>query len=132
MNTISISLIKLHPKLRSYVLAMKVKVLYFLFFSSVISFFCFPFYKSYIDTVTYSETINTSPNQFKKCDPDIAPFYIYDLPDRYNMSLSSNCTSINQWFSLCPYYENHGMGQQFNKSSWYNTYQFNADLLFYT
>ncbi|KAF3322770.1 Xyloglucan galactosyltransferase KATAMARI1 [Carex littledalei] len=36
-----------------------------------------------------------------------------------------------KWFSLCPYYENHGMGQQFNKSSWYNTYQFTADLLFY-
>jgi xyloglucan galactosyltransferase MUR3 len=115
---------------------MNVKVLsflffFFFFFFSVVSYFLFPLYGPKFDVLTDSETLKTPPTASTKCDPDIAPFYIYDLPDRFNMAQRSNCNNINPWFSMCPYFDNHGMGEPFNKSSWYNTYQFTADMLFH-
>ncbi|KAJ3699862.1 hypothetical protein LUZ61_003567 [Rhynchospora tenuis] len=43
----------------------------------------------------------------------------------------SKCSSLSPWFNVCPYLDNWGMGQPLSKSNWYNTYQFNADMLFH-
>lgn len=128
---IPISRCKHHPQI--VVLAMNVKVLSFLFFFSVVSYLFFNYYDSKFDAlaVTDSETLRTPSAKSTQCHPDIAPFYIYDLPDRFNMKLRSNCNTMNPWFSMCPYFDNHGMGEPFNKSNWYNTYQFTADMLFH-
>ncbi|KAJ1699360.1 hypothetical protein LUZ63_007872 [Rhynchospora breviuscula] len=110
---------------------MKVKVITFLIFSSIVPYIYFPYYISYLSITTNSETRKTS-TQSEQCEPDIAPFYIYDLPDRFNMMLViSNCSSVSSWFNICPYLDNRGMGQLFSKSNWYNTYQFTANMLFH-
>ncbi|KAJ3699861.1 hypothetical protein LUZ61_003566 [Rhynchospora tenuis] len=110
---------------------MNAKVLTFLAFFSIASYLFLPYYGSDLEATPNSETHKTQ-SQSNQCDPDIAPFYIYDLPDRFNMTLvARNCSILNPWFNMCPYFDNQGMGQPLGKPSWYNTYQFNADMLFH-
>ncbi|KAJ3699858.1 hypothetical protein LUZ61_003563 [Rhynchospora tenuis] len=80
------------------------------------------------------------PINSEQCDPDIAPFYIYELPDRFNKALLSNCSALDPWLNKCPYIENQGLGQPLHKKksrwyntplSWYDTYQFSADMIFH-
>jgi xyloglucan galactosyltransferase MUR3 len=111
---------------------MNVKVLGSLAFLSITCYLFFPYYRPHFDIFTNnSELRGAPPVQSTKCDPDIAPFYIYELPDRFSEVLHHNCSSINPWKNMCPYFENNGMGQPFNKTNWYNTYQFSADMLFH-
>ncbi|KAJ4793401.1 Xyloglucan galactosyltransferase KATAMARI [Rhynchospora pubera] len=111
---------------------MYVKVLVFCIFFSVATYSIFPYYTSDLDLSPYSGTQKAPEIQSIQCDPDIAPFYIYDLPERFNEALLSNCSNLDPWRDMCPYVENNGMGQPFNESSsWYNTFQFTADLIFH-
>ncbi|KAJ1699361.1 hypothetical protein LUZ63_007873 [Rhynchospora breviuscula] len=110
---------------------MNIKVLTFLFFFSVVSYLLYPYTNSNLDAITDLETEKEPPTKSKQCDPDIAPFYIYDLPDRFNLGLLNNCSYIDRWKDMCSYFANQGMGQPFTKPNWYNTYQFTADMLFY-
>ncbi|KAJ4764516.1 Xyloglucan galactosyltransferase KATAMARI [Rhynchospora pubera] len=111
---------------------MYVKVIVFCIFFSVATYSIFPYYTSDLDLSPYSGTQKAPEIQSIQCDPDIAPFYIYDLPERFNEALLSNCSNLDPWRDMCPYVENNGMGQPFNESSsWYNTFQFTADLIFH-
>ncbi|KAF3329710.1 xyloglucan galactosyltransferase KATAMARI1 [Carex littledalei] len=109
---------------------MSVKVLTFLAFFSIACYLFFPSYSPNFDIFANS-VIGVPPVQSKQCDPDIAPFYIYDLPPRFSEPLIRNCSGFNPWKNMCPYFENQGMGQPLNKSSWYNTYQLTADMIFH-
>lgn len=105
-----------------------VKVLASLSFFSVVSYMFFP----YFDAITDSDTQNETPLiQSEQCDPDIAPFYVYNLPIRFNEGLLKYCSTMDSYKNMCHYFGNQGMGQPFNQSGWYNTYQFTADMLFY-
>lgn len=118
---------------------MKLKLYSFLFFSLVVSYTSLSHLTSNLDVLIKFETQKAPPISAQRCDPDIAPFYIYELPDRFNKALLSNCTKLDPWLNKCPYIENQGLGQLLYKksswyntrSSWYNTYQFSADMIFH-
>jgi xyloglucan galactosyltransferase MUR3 len=118
---------------------MKLKVFSFLFFSVLVSYTSLSYFTSNLDVLIKFETQKAPSISFNKCDPDIAPFYIYDLPDRLNKALLNNCTKLDPWLNKCPYIENDGLGQPLYKKSiwhkthlsWYNTYQFSADMIFH-
>ncbi|KAJ4817222.1 Xyloglucan galactosyltransferase KATAMARI [Rhynchospora pubera] len=165
---------------------MYVKVLVFCIFFSVATYSIFPYCTSDLDLSPYSGTQKAPEIQSIQCDPDIAPFYIYDLPERFNEALLSNCSNLDPWvrlderrrrrrkmgrkknykqfklftklhtsqyfFPLLPFFPsshtypnahhggicalmlktmawaNHLTNQA---SSWYNTFQFTADLIFH-
>jgi xyloglucan galactosyltransferase MUR3 len=91
----------------------------------------FPYYSPPFDVFTNTGLQGSPPLQSTKCDLDIPPFYIYELPARFSEPLLHNCSGMNPWMNMCPYFENNGMGQPFNRTNWHNTYQFNADMLFH-
>ncbi|KAF3322769.1 xyloglucan galactosyltransferase KATAMARI1 [Carex littledalei] len=111
---------------------MILKALTFFFFFFGATYLIYSYYTSNLHFLAYFETHKSPVTQLsEQCDPDIAPFYIYNLADRFNEALLSNCSNLDPWMNMCTYIDNHGMGQLLNKSSWYNTYQFNADMLFH-
>ncbi|XP_008798428.2 probable xyloglucan galactosyltransferase GT17 [Phoenix dactylifera] len=82
------------------------------------------------------------PRPPEKCDPDIAPFYIYDLPTRFNLALLRRCRSLNMYTDMCPHVAHRGLGQPVPhplsssggdaaSPSWYATHQFIAEMIFH-
>ncbi|KAG0458075.1 hypothetical protein HPP92_023232 [Vanilla planifolia] len=66
------------------------------------------------------------------CDPDIAPFYIVQLPPSFNTDLVSSCRSLSPFTDMCPHVSNRGLGREIPPSaSWHATHQFLAELIFH-
>ncbi|OAY64121.1 Xyloglucan galactosyltransferase KATAMARI [Ananas comosus] len=66
------------------------------------------------------------------CDSDIASFYIYDLPDRFNRALLRSCRDLSPYTDMCPHVANRGLGQPVpHRPDWFATYQFIAEMLFH-
>ncbi|KAJ8770986.1 hypothetical protein K2173_022887 [Erythroxylum novogranatense] len=64
--------------------------------------------------------------------------YIYDLPSRFNDDLLKNCKSLNEWYNMCPYVSNNGLGPKLNNferelsdNGWFETNQFTLEVIFH-
>uniref|UniRef100_A0A6V7QW94 Exostosin GT47 domain-containing protein n=1 Tax=Ananas comosus var. bracteatus TaxID=296719 RepID=A0A6V7QW94_ANACO len=56
------------------------------------------------------------------CDADIASFYIYDLPDRFDRDLIRSCRSLSPTRNMCPHVANRGLGQPVpDRPDWFAT-----------
>ena len=67
--------------------------------------------------------------------------YVQNLPSRFNDDLLEDCHSINQWYDICEYLSNSGLGPQLSNSgdvddfpnkSWFATDQFLLEVIFRT
>ncbi|KAL6342477.1 hypothetical protein AAG906_011167 [Vitis piasezkii] len=67
--------------------------------------------------------------------------YVHNLPSRFNDDLLEDCHSINQWYDICEYLSNSGLGPQLSNSgdvddfpnkSWFATDQFLLEVIFRT
>ncbi|OAY63366.1 Xyloglucan galactosyltransferase KATAMARI [Ananas comosus] len=65
------------------------------------------------------------------CDADIASFYIYDLPDRFDRDLIRSCRSLSPTKNMCPHVANRGLGQPIpHRPDWFATNPYVAAMLF--
>lgn len=91
---------------------MNVKAVTFLLFFSFATYSVVPYYTSNLNLSTHIEIQKATANESEQCDPDIAPFYVYDLPNWFNEALLRNCSKLDPWMNLCPYIENQGMANR--------------------
>ncbi|KAJ3683689.1 hypothetical protein LUZ60_013916 [Juncus effusus] len=98
---------------------------------TIISFFII----SYLLIILFSnETSSDSSHAYgnhASCDPEIAPFYIYDLPYRFNGAITSNCRKMHPWNDMCPHVVNRGLGPPLHRPNWYASMQFTVSLIFH-
>ncbi|KAI5666002.1 hypothetical protein M9H77_15855 [Catharanthus roseus] len=64
--------------------------------------------------------------------------YVHNLPSCYNQDLIKNCKLLNQWTNMCPSLVNMGLGPDlgnpqriFLNKGWFNTHQFNLEVIFH-
>ncbi|XP_061346993.1 probable xyloglucan galactosyltransferase GT17 [Gastrolobium bilobum] len=88
-------------------------------------------------TTTPTTTITTLQKNTKTaatCDGS-GPFYIYTLPQRFNLGLLKHCQNLNIYTNMCPYVANNGLGQPISAvtttttTAWYATHQFIAEMI---
>ncbi|RVW24276.1 Xyloglucan galactosyltransferase MUR3 [Vitis vinifera] len=87
-----------------------------------------------------------SPKNFGQIRPIVDEcvgqyIYVHNLPSRFNDDLLEDCHSINQWYDICEYLSNSGLGPQLSNSgdvddfpnkSWFATDQFLLEVIFRT
>lgn len=64
--------------------------------------------------------------------------YVHDLPSRYNQDLLKQCKLFSKWSDMCPSLTNMGLGPElgnpqrvFLNRGWFNTQQFNLEVIFH-
>lgn len=64
--------------------------------------------------------------------------YVHDLPRRYNQDLLKQCKLFSKWNDMCPSLTNMGLGPElgnpqrvFLNRGWFNTQQFNLEVIFH-
>lgn len=64
--------------------------------------------------------------------------YVHDLPSRYNLDLLKQCKLFSKWSDMCPSLTNVGLGPElgnpqrvFLNRGWFNTQQFNLEVIFH-
>ncbi|XP_058728312.1 probable xyloglucan galactosyltransferase GT17 [Vicia villosa] len=92
----------------------------------IASCFLFLHFRHPTTTTTTTTTVNTTAT----CNGS-PPFYIYNLPPRFNLDLLKNCENLNIYMNMCPHVINNGLGQPLSESSWYATHQFLAEMIFH-
>ncbi|GAU47783.1 hypothetical protein TSUD_12680 [Trifolium subterraneum] len=102
----------------------------FTLFTSLFIASWFLFLHFHHPTTTITTTI-TTVKATATCDGSTPPFYIYNLPERFNVGLLKNCEKLNIYMNMCPRVINNGLGQPLSKPSWYATHQFLAEMIFH-
>ncbi|KAH9611708.1 hypothetical protein KSS87_013006 [Heliosperma pusillum] len=72
---------------------------------------------------------------------ELGEFYVYDLPDEFNVGILSNCEELSPWGSRCRALSNDGFGPSATTldallpgsiaSTWYWTDQFSSEVIFH-
>uniref|UniRef100_A0A6V7QWV8 Exostosin GT47 domain-containing protein n=1 Tax=Ananas comosus var. bracteatus TaxID=296719 RepID=A0A6V7QWV8_ANACO len=98
---------------------------------SLFLFFTFSLLLSFLYGSPHFQPPQTDPFLQAACDADIASFYIYDLPDRFDRDLIRRCRSLSPSRNMCPHVANRGLGQPVpDRPDWFATEQFVTEMLF--
>ncbi|KDP42257.1 hypothetical protein JCGZ_02987 [Jatropha curcas] len=64
--------------------------------------------------------------------------YIHDLPTEFNEDLLKHCKSLSDWYNMCHYMSNFGLGPRINNpdkilsnTGWFETNQFMLEVIFH-
>ncbi|MED6135174.1 putative xyloglucan galactosyltransferase gt17 [Stylosanthes scabra] len=95
------------------------------------------------NTTTITTSLSTTLNNHTKTCLGSYPFYIYNLPPKFNLGLLEHCNKLNIYTNMCPHVANNGLGQPIttvtetvtalplstSSSSWFATHQFIAEMI---
>ncbi|KAJ8768175.1 hypothetical protein K2173_021115 [Erythroxylum novogranatense] len=91
----------------------------------------------FLDTTVPKSPDGLNPNHID--DPCTGRYvYVHDLPSRFNRDILSDCKSLVEWYDMCPYVKNMGLGPQVKNhgkvlmgKSWFSTNQFLLEVIFH-
>ncbi|KAJ4753604.1 Xyloglucan galactosyltransferase KATAMARI1 [Rhynchospora pubera] len=90
------------------------------------------FHVQLISSSSNHNDTSTVPYQSPRCNIDIVPFYIYDLPDQFNAARLRRCHYLHPRMEMCGFVANRGLGQPIpQRPSWYVTSEAMSELLFH-